>query len=150
MLAAETNADTARWLKAITLAIKTSGGKGNVDLKEVTRQRIEMNQRQSLVNTNKKQTALRQLAALEVEALKELPLKSLHDICGLLDIAHDPRKDKDRKRLAELIEHQRKTHAAEMRARHGDDDDDFFVARAGAIKTWGSWRDEETMMNGVI
>ena len=44
---------------------------------------------------------------MQVEELRELPVSKLHDVCEYLDIVFDKRKNRDPKKLADLIMGQR-------------------------------------------
>ena len=77
ILAAETNQDMGRWMKAIHSAIGASGGKAK-DLKDLNAARKEeaMKFKEKGANSNN----LRQLAKLDVEELRELPLRKLKEV----------------------------------------------------------------------
>ena len=140
VLCAETNADTARWMKALTAAISTSGGKG-LDLQAVAKERLARQNTRAMTVKGQKQANLAQLARLEADELRELPLPRLHEICVYLDIhrMYD-RKDKDRKHLADLIMGQRNQHAAEAAAGV----EEYFVPPQ--LRTWGSMTMEDGTM----
>jgi len=110
VLAAETNAEMGRWMKALHTAISTSGGKVT-DLEDL--QVARKAAAQKLQKNADKPNNLRQLARLEVEQLKELPIKKLHEIAEYLDAPFDRKKDKDPKKLAEIIMGQRNAQAAD-------------------------------------
>ena len=62
-----------------------------------------------------------------MEELKELPLGKLHEICEYLDIVFDARKDRDKKKLADLIMGQRNAHESDKRA-----------GGMAGLNTWGT------------
>ena len=143
VLAGDSNADVGRWMKAIALAIKQSGGQ-MIDVKAVAKERIV---RGSLATVDQKQINRAQLAKLDIEELRELPLKELHQVCKHLDIVFDKRVDRDRRKLADLIVGQRNAHKADAGAGAHLHDDDVFLPMRG-LKTWGTMRLDEAGMNG--
>ena len=140
VLSAETNADLARWMKAIHSAISASGG--TVDKAKLREQaqaaaskRAQRVQRGSIVASAMQASNTSQLAKLDAEELKELHVKKLQDIAEFLDVVFDKRKDKDKKKLVDLIVAQRLTHKTEAQQYADDDYDD---GPPPQLKTWGS------------
>jgi len=135
ILAAENNKDMGRWMKQIATAIAASGGRSaEDDLKTLQAARKE--EVGKLQKKGAQQNNVSQLAKLDVEQLKELPIKTLHEVAEYLDVPFDPKKDKDPKKLADLIMGQRNAQAADANTggtMFGDDDDDPFGAGGGMV-----------------
>ena len=165
ILAAETNQDMGRWMKAIHSAIGASGGKAK-DLKDLNAARKEeaMKLKEKGANSNN----LRQLAKLDVEELRELPLRKLKEVrqhtasksykqaqrlttfpplthlplrpatqvAEYIDVVVDP-KLKDKKKIADLIMGKRNAAKADAAGRYTDDDDPF-GGPPGVLSSWGS------------
>jgi len=137
VLAAESNKDMGRWMKQIATAIAASGGRSaQADLRTLAVERKEAANRLEKKGNN--QNNLAQLAKLDVDELKELPLKKLQEVAEYLDVPFDPKKDKDRKKLADLIMGQRNAAKADAIARNELNEDDPFGGPPGGLKTWGS------------
>jgi len=106
VLAAETKADLARWMKAIHMAIKASGGTKLAPLRALGRASANV---VKLQKASAQMVQLEQMSKLEREELLGLRIKQLQELATHLDVAYDPRSAvaKDKKGLVELIVHQR-------------------------------------------
>jgi len=142
VLSAENNKEMGRWMKQIATAIAASGGRSaEDDLKTLQAERKQV--ANQLGKKGAQQNNIKQLAKLDVDELKELPLKTLHEVAEYLDVPFDPKKDTDRKKLADLIMGQRNAQAADANTGgtlFGADDDDPFGMGGGALQTWQSNR----------
>ena len=137
-LAAETNADLARWMKALHGAIGASGGKVKAlkDLGKDFRGAAKAAHKPgALVRkaSMERNRMMMQLERLEREELMELKVKVLHDLCDHLDVVFDRRKDKDKRWLVDHILSQRRQH-------------DTTYGKPG-LRTWGS---QEQMFSAAI
>ena len=137
-LAAETNADLARWMKALHSAIGASGGKVKAlkDLGKDFRGAAKAAHKPgALVRkaSMERNRMMMQLERLEREELMELKVKVLQDLCDHLDVVFDRRTDKDKRWLVDHILSQRRQYDT--------------TARKPGLRTWGS---QEQMFSATI
>jgi len=127
-LAADSKADLGRWMKAIHMAIKASGGRKLAPLRALGRASAAAAQ---LQKASSQLCQLVQMAKLEQEELKQLRIKQLQEVATHLDVAYDPRSAiaKDKKKLVDLIVAQRATHALE---------EQLPSSPVPGLTTWGS------------
>ena len=83
-LAADSKADLGRWMKAIHMAIKASGGRKLAPLRALGRASAAAAQ---LQKASSQLCQLVQMAKLEQEELKQLRIKQLQEVATHLDVA---------------------------------------------------------------
>jgi len=131
-LSTDSHEDLAKWMKALRMAIAASGGEVAA-LGDLTTTAGQVRQRK-VVMRNATVGNLMQLSKLDEEQLLTLRLKQLHELAAYLHVEFDPKTDKDKKRLVELIVSQRLTYQTQ------DAFNLYEPAPQGVpkLKTWGS------------
>ena len=136
-LAAESQADATRWMKALRLAVSASGGEV-ASLQELADESRAKTRRLQRVPV--KQSHLEQLAALDEEQLGTLRLKQLYEVAEHMAVpgvdagekraagGDRAKEGRLKKHIVDLIVTQRATHALQ----------EAFEPAHPALKTWGS------------